>query len=222
MPLDNVGMKGTANKTNVHATGATNSYARRYLTLMIWNLTTEDDIDAQKRPAKGTPNEGAGQDISEQDKNRIVDVIVKVREWLEQDSVGDAWMEIENANWDVEEKRYAWSLLTSDQRAALKAEGARIRKEIAKKAEAQPVTTPIEQPPVVRKITDAQRKRLEARIGELKLDREKIKALCKKTWGKEHFADLTPEEYTHLDEEIGEHAERYQDEFLVDMERGGV
>ena len=193
MPLDNVGMKGTQNKTNVHATGATNSYARRYLTLMIWNLTTEDDIDAQKRPAKVTPNAGAGDDLSEEQRQSIVNTIVKVREWLEQDSIGDAYLEAENAGWDVEEKRYAWSLLTSDQRSTLKAEGVRIRKEAAKKEE-KPVDTgrPI--------ISEGQRKRLEARIGELKLGREVVKAYIKTKWGHDHFADLDNEEYKLLDE----------------------
>lgn len=47
LPLDNVGLKGNANKTDTHATGSTFSYARRYLTLMIFNLNTGDDDDGQ-------------------------------------------------------------------------------------------------------------------------------------------------------------------------------
>lgn len=45
LPLDDAGAKGTVNKTKVHATGSTNSYARRYLVCMIFNVTTEDDND---------------------------------------------------------------------------------------------------------------------------------------------------------------------------------
>jgi type II secretory pathway component HofQ len=45
LPYDNVGMKGNANKTMVHASGSTVSYGRRYLTLMVFNvpLTNEDN-----------------------------------------------------------------------------------------------------------------------------------------------------------------------------------
>ena len=45
MPPDEMGAKGTVNKTKVHATGSTSSYARRYLVCMIFNVTTEDDTD---------------------------------------------------------------------------------------------------------------------------------------------------------------------------------
>jgi hypothetical protein len=48
-------------------------------------------------------------------------------------------------------------------------------------------------------ITDAQRKRLEARIGEYSLDRENVKKYCEDQYGKAHFAELTNEEYNDLD-----------------------
>lgn len=43
--LDITGDKGTPNKSSIKATGSTNSYLRRYLTVMVWNvqLTNEDD-----------------------------------------------------------------------------------------------------------------------------------------------------------------------------------
>lgn len=40
LPKDDVGAKGTTNKTPVHATGSTNMYGRRYLVCMIFNLAT--------------------------------------------------------------------------------------------------------------------------------------------------------------------------------------
>ena len=43
LPPDDVGMKGSQNKTGVHAAGSTNMYGRRYLTCMIFNIATEDD-----------------------------------------------------------------------------------------------------------------------------------------------------------------------------------
>lgn len=52
LPLDDVGTKGTVNKTKVHATGSTNSYARRYLVCMIFNVTTKDDDDGNKGGGK--------------------------------------------------------------------------------------------------------------------------------------------------------------------------
>lgn len=45
LPLDNSGIKGVVNKTEVHAHGATTSYARRYLTCLIFNIATTDDKD---------------------------------------------------------------------------------------------------------------------------------------------------------------------------------
>lgn len=48
LPPDDVGAKGTVNKTQVHALGSTSSYARRYLVCMIFNVTTEDDDDGNK------------------------------------------------------------------------------------------------------------------------------------------------------------------------------
>lgn len=55
LDLDGAGFKGTSNKTGVQAGGSTVSYARRYLTHMIFNLTTCDDNDGQKiiQPEQG-------------------------------------------------------------------------------------------------------------------------------------------------------------------------
>lgn len=53
-----------------------------------------------------------------------------------------------------------------------------------------------------RRISAAQKKRLEARVGELGLDRERVKAWTAKAWGVEHFADLTPEQYDRLDKRL--------------------
>lgn len=48
LPLDGAGIQGTVNKTGVHATGSTLSYGRRYLTCMIFNISTGDDDDGQE------------------------------------------------------------------------------------------------------------------------------------------------------------------------------
>lgn len=199
MPLDDVGIKGSVNKTKVHATGATNSYARRYLTLMIWNLTTEDDNDAQRRPAKGSANEGAGDDLTATEKDEIKGLCAKMAEWIAKDSIADAFLEGENAGLDVEGKRYLWSLLDSKQRSALKKEGERVQALYA--GQQEPAQEPIP-PGTPAPISDAQKRRLEARIGELGLVRDKVKLLVKNRFGRAHFADLTQAEYATLDGEL--------------------
>ena len=42
-PLDNKGIAGKVNKTDTHARGSSISYARRYLTIMIFNLAIADE-----------------------------------------------------------------------------------------------------------------------------------------------------------------------------------
>lgn len=49
MPLDLAGIKGNQNKTATHAHGSTMSYGRRYLTLLIFNVTlTNEDRDGNQ------------------------------------------------------------------------------------------------------------------------------------------------------------------------------
>lgn len=52
LPPDAEGAKGNTNKTMVQATGSTNSYARRYLTNMIFNISTYDDNDGNRTPKR--------------------------------------------------------------------------------------------------------------------------------------------------------------------------
>jgi len=86
----------------------------------------------------------------------------------------------------VEDKTYIWTLFDSKVRRALKDEGERVH------AKAQGL------PPPQKPITDAQRKRLEARIHELNIDRAVAKAYCETMHGRAHFADLTPTEYDQV------------------------
>lgn len=48
LALDNSGIKGTVNKTGVHAAGSTFTYGRRYLTCMIFNIPTGEDVDGNQ------------------------------------------------------------------------------------------------------------------------------------------------------------------------------
>lgn len=60
MPLDMAGLKGNQNKTATHAHGSTMSYGRRYLTLLIFNVTlTNEDTDGNKSTDKITEQQFA-------------------------------------------------------------------------------------------------------------------------------------------------------------------
>jgi len=52
IPLDVAGIKGTTNKTAVHAKGSSFSYGRRYLLCMIFNIPTGDDDDGNAAGSK--------------------------------------------------------------------------------------------------------------------------------------------------------------------------
>jgi hypothetical protein len=51
-------------------------------------------------------------------------------------------------------------------------------------------------------ISQAQHKRLEARINELALDRERVKAWICKAWGVEHLNEIPKEKYDNLDKRL--------------------
>jgi hypothetical protein len=48
IPVDSAGAKGTVNKTPMQAFGSTNSYGRRYLKLMLFDIATGDDNDGNQ------------------------------------------------------------------------------------------------------------------------------------------------------------------------------
>jgi len=63
MPAETTGFKGGANKTPTHAFGSAMSYGRRYLTLLIFNIATEDD-DGQAA--------GRGKSITDEQCNELL------------------------------------------------------------------------------------------------------------------------------------------------------
>ena len=148
-------------------------------------IYTVEEVQDKGKEKDITPTAGAGDDLTEERRVAMTDLADKVREWMNGGSLVDAYLEIENANLENEEYIYLWTHFDSRTRRQLKEEGER-QKVKMKQIES-------------RVISEAQKKRLEARIGELKLDRAKIKEYCKLTFSKEHFANLTNSEYEALD-----------------------
>jgi hypothetical protein len=109
LPPDESGSQGKVNKTKVQAAGSTNEYARRYLTLMIFNVSTFDDKDGN----------GA-----------------KRKEEVEPDSEGKKLLE---ACASTAALQAAWKKLTVDQRKTLHGvvEDCQVRIEEADKAAAK-------------------------------------------------------------------------------------
>lgn len=86
-PLDDVGIKGTINKTGIQATGSTMSYARRYLTLLIFNVTVADEDD-----------DGAGAKLTGEQVKEINTLIEDIRNaGIDFNMAGFlAWLGVEN------------------------------------------------------------------------------------------------------------------------------
>lgn len=58
LPIDDEGIKGSKNKTGCHGFGSTMSYAQRYLTIMIFNITLEGiDNDGNRAPKAAQPQQ---------------------------------------------------------------------------------------------------------------------------------------------------------------------
>lgn len=48
LPIDDKGIKGQTNKTQLHATGSTLTYGRRYLTCLMFDVAVGDDTDGNQ------------------------------------------------------------------------------------------------------------------------------------------------------------------------------
>jgi hypothetical protein len=143
-----------------------------------------------------TPTAGAADNLAEDQRVKITELADKMREWLNGGSLTDAYMEMDNAALDADEHVFLWTHFDSRVRRQLKEEGDRQRLRALPNQAVEADT-----------ISEAQKKRLEARIGEVGANRDEVKAYVLKTWGKEHFADLSKTEYAALDEIIDRKAE---------------
>jgi hypothetical protein len=186
VPIDAAGSGGRVNKTPVQAVGSTNSYARRYLICMIWNISTSDDNDGNR--AKGTSaTTGIAEVLNADQRKKVQEVASKMHAHLKSDSAADAVRLGEGQGFDADEQIFLWTFFDSKQRALMK----KVSASLKQAAPSQPDL-----------ITDAQKKRIEARIVEAGITRDSAKQYCVATFGKEHFADLTKSEYQTLDEAL--------------------
>lgn len=152
-----------------------------------------------------TPTSGAKERVTPENVQVIDELAVKVQEFCNAGSYEDAVLEVENQGLDADQMTYLWTQFDAPTRKQLKAASKALKEKYAEKV--------VEPPKEEKKISDAQRKRLEARIGELKLDREAIKLKCKEDYGREHFADLTPSEYEVIAKYVDD-----QDDFIKGLE----
>ena len=79
LEVDDKGMRGTKNKTSIHGIASSVSYARRYLTCMIWNIPTQDD-DGNAAGKKPTPEPPTPEPPRPVKKN--IEVLNKIAEIL--------------------------------------------------------------------------------------------------------------------------------------------
>jgi hypothetical protein len=107
--------------------------------------------------------------------------------------VAEAVIEIDEGHFDADEMVYLWTHFDSKQRSAMKA--------FDKKRKAQ-AALPAPHPNA---ISEAQHKRLEARIVELKLVREGVKEHVKLMYDRDHFTELTKDQYSELDAWLDTH-----------------
>jgi hypothetical protein len=190
----------------------------------IYTVEETQDFTEPRTEKNITPSADVEQQLTRDETMRVQEVAANMHEWLAQGSIGDAVYEMENAALNAEQQIYLWTHFDSKQRSAMKKEQARMRaaaKQIAapkdaasqeevardttkvqsrtKALEAPADAAPRNEPDT---ISDAARKRLEARITELKLDREGVKKYVKDNFGHDHFAEMTKDEYEKLDKLI--------------------
>ena len=114
-PMVESQMKGALPIQNL---GAVETYQRRYLYMMALDIVEHDAIDAQPKGTI-TPNDGAGNDLTQNQRNLIADTATAIKDaW----SVGQKepaigfYSELKN-----EEKLYLWTLLDRKIRNQMKA-----------------------------------------------------------------------------------------------------
>lgn len=137
-------------------------------------------------PSKGVLG-GAMGAITLKQTSIVAETASQIRKLVDEEKLWDAYSLMEGSNFDADEKIALLSMLDSRIKSTLNAMG------------------DAERAKDVGVISDAQHKRLEARIKELKIDRQSIKDYCKDNFGKDHFPELSQAEYQDVDRFIDAH-----------------
>ncbi len=124
--------------------------------------------------------QGAVADITGKQRAVVAETAAQIRAAFAEDRAWDAYQLLESIP-SGDERTALWSMLDSKIRASL------TTMQDAEKGQTSNV------------ISEAQHKRLEARIREMKFSRDDLKAYCKDNFGKDHFPELTQEEYRDVD-----------------------
>lgn len=131
---------GEAMDSGDKATNKAMSAAYKYACMQAFCIPTEGDNDADKHthevkaPGIHKPTDGAKDSLTAQQLERIDVIAHTVSNWIRQGSIGDAVQELENADFEAEEKIFCWSLFDSKERSAMKREIERQKVAAAQKA----------------------------------------------------------------------------------------
>lgn len=121
-----------ASKKDAQGYGSAMTYARRYSLMAACGIAPEDDDgNAAARSNKVAdaiikadvkPMAGAGQDLTQEQADKVSQVASKVLDWINSGSIEDAVAEKENAALNTEETLYFWTFFDSKQKTAMKNE----------------------------------------------------------------------------------------------------
>ena len=117
-PMSEAALKGCHPVQNL---GAVQTYIRRYLWVTALEIVEHDALDATTKKGTITPNDGAGDDLSQDQRNKVADMSIAIKDAFEADDVPTAYGMFKELNND--EKRYLWSMLDSGIRSKLKSYG---------------------------------------------------------------------------------------------------
>lgn len=169
------------------APGKAISYATKYAMLKLFSIETgEDEEDRPEIKAaklRITPTSGVEDVVSKDDQEKAHRLIGTIVDAIDAGMPEEALQAIDDEKLETETRVFLWKNLDSKTRSLLTKTRERMKLENAKKGF----------------INDAQRKRLEARIGESGVSRDKVKEYVKATFGKDHFSELTQSEYDQVD-----------------------